>query len=288
MQLTTPLWRQWAGKRPDPWLCSLACLALALGSARAQNPGFVLTPGALPGIGSNALSFTATLTNSSAGGNLYLNNISFALFETATNYLGAGSNTFFANVPGILLPGETYSDVTFSVFISNSIPSGDYFGLVTLQGGTNIFASNNLASQTFLVTSTDTVGDGIPDWWRAYYFGGTGATTNSQSCATCDADGTGQDNLFKYVAALDPTNPASVFTLTISNAPTAPVQPALIFGPVADGRIYNLQCSPDFFPAAWSPLGVSAGPQTNGNQASLIDSSGVQTQRFYRVQISIP
>ena len=48
----------------------------------------------------------------------------------------------------------------------------------------------------------DSVGDGIPDWWRAQYFGGNGTTTNGQSCATCDADGTGQNNLFKYVAGL--------------------------------------------------------------------------------------
>jgi hypothetical protein len=266
----------------------LAGLALALGSARAQNPGFVLTPGALPGIGSNALSFTATLTNSSAGSNLYLNNISFAFFDAATNYLVAGSNTFFANVPGILLPGETYSDVAFGVVISNSIPPGDYFGTVTLQGGTNIFASNNLASQTFLVTSADTVGDGIPDWWRALYFGGSGTTSNGQSCATCDADGSGQDNLFKYVAALDPTNPASVFMLAISSHAGGPLHPTLVFGPLADGRTYNLQSSPDFFPGAWSPLGVSVGPQTNGSQVTLSDSNAAATQRFYRVEISIP
>jgi PKD repeat protein len=58
-------------------------------------------------------------------------------------------------------------------------------------------------------TSVDTVGDSIPDWWRAQYFGGAGTTTNSLSCATCDASGTGQNNLFKYAADLNPTNPIS-------------------------------------------------------------------------------
>ncbi len=74
--------------------------------------------------------------------------------------------------------------------------------------------------ETYFVTgptqmsTNDTVGDGIPDWWRQQYFGGSGATTNVPgSCATCDADGTGQNNLFKYLAGLDPTNPASVFCL---------------------------------------------------------------------------
>jgi hypothetical protein len=291
MPLTTPFYPRWAGSGLASRLriaAALAGLALAVGSARAQNLGFVLTPGALPGIGSNALSFTATLTNSSAGSNLYLNNISFTFFNAAGNYLGPGSNTFFANVPGILLPGETYSDITFGVTISNAIPLGDYFGSVTLLGGTNIFASNTLATQTFLVTSADTVGDGIPDWWRALYFGGSGTTTNSESCATCDADGTGQDNLFKYVAALDPTNPASEFTLVISNAARQQVQPVLSFGPVAVGRTYSLQSTLDLLAGAWSPLGLSVGPQTNGNEVSLSDSSAVQAQKFYRIQISIP
>ena len=37
-------------------------------------------------------------------------------------------------------------------------------------------------------TLGDTVGDGIPDWWRSQYFGGAGTTTNAASCASCDPD----------------------------------------------------------------------------------------------------
>jgi hypothetical protein len=59
---------------------------------------------------------------------------------------------------------------------------------------------------------TDTVGDGVANWWRQRYFG-DGSTTNALSCATCDADGTGQNNLFKYIAGLDPTDRASVFRI---------------------------------------------------------------------------
>jgi hypothetical protein len=63
--------------------------------------------------------------------------------------------------------------------------------------------------------NTDTIGDGIPNWWRQQYFG-NGSSTNPSSCATCDADGTGQDNLFKYIAGLNPTNPSSVFGLNVT------------------------------------------------------------------------
>jgi len=56
----------------------------------------------------------------------------------------------------------------------------------------------------------DSVGDGIPDSWRAKYFGGLGTTTNSQSCALCDPDGDGQSNLAEYIAGFNPTNAAAV------------------------------------------------------------------------------
>lgn len=47
-------------------------------------------------------------------------------------------------------------------------------------------------------------GDGIPVWWRQQYFGGDGTTTNAQSCATCDPDGDGLNNLQEYLAGSDP------------------------------------------------------------------------------------
>jgi len=56
-----------------------------------------------------------------------------------------------------------------------------------------------------LATNYDSVGDGIPDWWRRQYFGGTGTSTNAQSCAACDPDGDGTNNLQEYLAVTDPT-----------------------------------------------------------------------------------
>lgn len=246
---------------------------------------FVLTPAAQPGVGSNAIVFTGTLSNTSTANLLFLNNLQFSFIGTASNFLGPGANAFFANVPGILLPNETYSDIVFGLAINPATPPGDYFGSVTIQGGSNIFAGANLAAQMFLVSSADSVGDGIPDWWREQYFGGSGTTTNSQTCARCDADGTGQNNLYKYVAGLDPTNPASVFVLNISKPPP---QPTLIFGPVAAGRTYTLQSRASLLGAVWSPLGGSTSPQTNSDQVSVTDLNAVGAQKYYRVQITLP
>ncbi|MCG3146937.1 MAG: hypothetical protein PCFJNLEI_00372 [Verrucomicrobiae bacterium] len=51
----------------------------------------------------------------------------------------------------------------------------------------------------------DTLGDGIPKEWRAFYFGGDGTTTNGNSCAACDADSDGLSNLVEFSLGTDPT-----------------------------------------------------------------------------------
>lgn len=58
-----------------------------------------------------------------------------------------------------------------------------------------------------LVRNLDSVGDGISDWWRVLYFGGNGTTTNASSCATCDPDGDGMNNLTEFLDGTVPTVP---------------------------------------------------------------------------------
>ena len=134
-------------------LTLLSGLTLLLSAAPAPaDLAFFLTPAVQSDVGSNEVVFTGTLINTSLTDNLFLNNIQFNFIDEATGYLTADTNVFFANVPGILLPGETYSDVVFGIAINPATPPGQYFGSVTLQGGTNIFAATNLASPIFEVT----------------------------------------------------------------------------------------------------------------------------------------
>jgi hypothetical protein len=129
----------------------LFALALSVASTRAILT-FILTPPTQSGVGTNEVFFIGTLTNTSATDNLFLNNIQFAFTNAATNYLTADTNVFFANVPGILLPGETYSDVIFGIAVNSATPPGNYFGTATVQGGTNIFDATNLSGQTFQIS----------------------------------------------------------------------------------------------------------------------------------------
>jgi hypothetical protein len=139
--------------RTKPFILLLG-LALVFVAAPAEaNLTFVLTPAVQSGARSNEVFFTGTLSNTSQTDTLFLNDIEVGFTDAGTNYLTADTNTFFANVPGILLPGETYSDIVFAVAIDPAAPPGDYFGSVTIMGGSNIFAADNLGSQSFQVSS---------------------------------------------------------------------------------------------------------------------------------------
>jgi hypothetical protein len=141
------------------------------------------------------------------------------------------------------------------------------------------------------LTATDSVGDGVPDDWRAQYFPNvdpTGRTTNWQSCATCDASSTGQNNLFKYVAGLDPTNPASVFVLKIANVAGQPTQKQLTFRPWTTGRTYKPQYRTNLVSGSYATLTGYIGPTTNSTEVTVTDTGITDNSRFYRFNISIP
>ncbi len=121
--------------------------------------------------------------------------------------------------------------------------------------------------------------------WQVQYFN---SITNPLAAADVDADGTGQNNQFKYTAGLDPTNPASVFVLTVNSVTNQPTQMNLLFNPVAAGRTYMPQFNTDLVNGVWAPLTTYTGLATNGNQITITDTNAIQPQEFYRIQISQP
>ena len=127
-------------------------------------------------------------------------------------------------------------------------------------------------------------GDGIPDSWQNQYFG----LNNTNAAPTADVDGTGQNNLFKYVAGLDPTNPASIFLLKIASVIGQPSQKNLLYNPIATGRTYTVQYRTNLVSSVYTNLTSFSGPVTNINQATVTDLSATNQAKFYRVDISLP
>jgi len=167
-------------------------------------------------------------------------------------------------------------------------PSGSpLFAFYGVIDDVRVYGSALPPAQISQLYNTDSVGDEIANWWREQYFGSSSAT-GSTSCATCDFDGTGQNNLFKYVAGLDPTDPTAVFYLQIAGVTNQMSQQNLLFNPLASGRHYTPQFSTDLVKGVWLPLPGYNGPVTNGNQITITDTSATSPQKFYRIDISYP
>jgi PKD repeat protein len=137
--------------------------------------------------------------------------------------------------------------------------------------------------RTALATD-ESVGDGIPNVWRAQYFGGTGTTTNSQSCATCDPDHDGADNYHEYVAETNPTNAVSYFRIqSISNATGI-----ALFYPSSANRNYTLYCTTDPGSGRWTNIPVQTDIPGSGGLDVLTDPAPTTAPRFYWVGVRLP
>jgi hypothetical protein len=147
-----------------------------------------------------------------------------------------------------------------------------------------IYGSALSPSQISALYNIDSLSDGIPNWWRLQYFGSS-STTNSTSCATCDADGTGQDNYFKWIADLNPTD-SSFFRVQIA-AVASNQTINLTFWPAYPNSnlTYTAQSSADL--VNYSNLTNSIS-QASGVTDTVTDLSPWPTNEFYRIQITNP
>lgn len=142
-------------------------------------------------------------------------------------------------------------------------------------------------SLTVLNANTDDfgayAGDGLPDDWQAQYFG----QNNPNAAPSKDADGTGQNNLFKYIAGLNPTDRNAVFRVAVDSVAGQPTQKQIVFGPVLADRTYTVVYKTNMTDSGWTPL-TGASQNDNGQQRTVTDMSAGGKQKFYRVQISKP
>ncbi len=201
--------------------------ALVLSSSVARAAlSFVLTPAVHVAARSNEVFFTGILSNTDPTNDLYLNAVQFI----ANGNFTSDSNAFFANVPGILSAGQTYSDVVFGVTINPTTPAGDYFGAVTILGGSNIFAANNLATQPFQVSTIDvSISANAPD---AYKFG----AQPGSFVVTC-VGGSDVSLVVNYAISGTASNGVNygLITNSVTCADAAPSNIAIL--PLADGMV---------------------------------------------------
>ena len=171
---------------------------------------------------------------------------------------------------GLATAGIVYQD-------SAATAQGVYLG----QTGTLGLTVKNVNLDDFGAYS----GDGIDDVWQVQYFG---PPPNANAGPNVDFDGTGQTNLFKYIAGLNPLDPTSRFTLDIQNVPGQPAQKNLIFTPRLIDRTYTVTSKPGLATGSYAPLTNPSAPSDAGPQRTITDLSAGGAAKFYRVEITKP
>ena len=145
-------------------------------------------------------------------------------------------------------------------------------------------------------------GDGIPNWWEARFSRG-GSKTGLE--AGSDADGDGKTALDEFISYTDPTNSASVFTISIgTNGQNGMAEPTrssknlspkslksasstdglVLSWPTVKGRVYKLYAS-ESLKDGWDdePFAILEG---TGEQAAVPVDQGAPA-RFFRVTVDL-
>ena len=219
---------------------------------------FVLTPSVRASSQGIEVLFTGILANMDPTNDVYLNDIQFV----ASSNLTTAADAFFANVPGILSAGQTYSDIVFAVTVKSTTPLGNYFGTVTVLGGSNIFTSGSLSTQSFEVSVSEVTPFGA---WQFAEFGAN-ATNTAISGDFADPDGDGIANLLEYALALNP-NVASVGGVPMAQADSSCGCLSLVYTRIlsATDLTYTAEAAAD-------PGGLWS---TNGITQTVLGSDGV-------------
>ncbi len=143
--------------------------------------------------------FSGTLTNTSTTERLFLNDIVASFTADPQSDTTLSSNAFFASVPGILLPGETYDGPLFRIALSSTSPAANYTGTITFRGGANITTDSALTSSSITVLATPI------DQWRHRTF--DDAAGGALAADEADWDHDGLPNLLEYALASNALNP---------------------------------------------------------------------------------
>ena len=173
------------------------------------------------------------------------------------SYRAAGDPTYTLTVTGGYGSGSSQVDSILNIE-AQTPPAGQTFDRWTgaTQQVLNVSVARTtlrMPSSNVTVTATyrpiDSVGDGIPDTWRATYFSGDGSSTNALSAIEADPDNDGLNNGEEYAAGTSPIDSGEV--LKFSNIEISGDVIDLSFLS-ASGLHYQLESSPSLVAPEWS------------------------------------
>lgn len=192
--------------------------------------------------------------------------------------LAVAANTVAWSVVSGPVTGIDANGLASAGIVAQSTPA-------TVQGMSGGFTG--FLNLTVLDTIADNFGsyasDGIGDDWQVQYFG----TDNPLAAPGVDASGNGHTNLFKYIAGLDPLDPASRFKLRIEPVPGQPTQKRVIFSPLVAGRTYTVSAKATLSGGTFTPLG-SITTSDDGDERTVTDLDASGAAKFYHVEIGKP
>jgi parallel beta-helix repeat protein len=206
---------------------------------------------------------------SGASGNIYL----LDFYADAPPAASAEAMTYL----GTISVTGTGGSAAFNAKLGVRLPAGRALtATATDPAGNTSQLSTGVAA-----TMTSSVNDGIPNAWRALYFGGSGTTTNSQSAAFADPDHDGLSNYQEFLAGTNPTNAASAFLLTAQN-PLA--TPNVVSLNSANGTIYRILFADSLTAASWNILADQI--VGTGTNIFFTDPAAASLpKRFYRAEV---
>ena len=243
-------------------------IAVADATAGANAAGFV---GQLTEVGGLALSALPTQIGETGtaqlGGTASLDDGSVTLLGGADVTWGAVAWPIHAIGPdGVATTETVYADTPAAL-------GGSYLGVAG--------SGSLLVLDTVPDNFGNYAGDGLPDGWQVQYFG----PGNPKAAPGYDASGTGQNNLFKYTADLDPTNPASVFEIVaLTNRPP---NRAVAVSTTSPRRLYRLMYATNLAAGTWNTLPDPSCTPGVAGRMTLLDTNAAAV-RFYRVQVVVP
>ena len=222
-----------------------------------------------------SLALSANLTNVNEGATRQLaaralldDGTTLNLAPAAVAWSPASGPILSISAGGLLTAANVYED-------TSATAQGTWRGLsATL--GLRVINSENDNFGTY-------ASDGIDDAWQVQYFG----VGNPNAGPGGDPDGDEQSTGYEYYAGSNPTDGSSFFRFRIEQIPGQPTRKNLVFSPRVPDRIYAIHYKLDFNASDWEKLdGFSVSDA--GPQRTVTDMHATETNKFYRVEISMP